>query len=77
MTLINDTLGIKEVREIDETKNRLKGSNASHTFFEHDVYGYTAAKLAANKISFAEVGPVLKEPIITLPYQKPVIDNTI
>ncbi|KTC89834.1 S-adenosyl-l-methionine hydroxide adenosyltransferase family protein [Fluoribacter dumoffii] len=75
LTLIDDFFGIKEVREIDETRNRLKGSTASHTFFGRDVYGYTAAKLASGKISFSEVGPVLKAPVIKLPYQKPVIEN--
>lgn len=77
LTLIDDAFGIKEVREIDETKNRLRGSNASHTFFGRDVYGFTAAKLASGKISFSEVGPVLNEPIVKLPYQKPVIENNI
>lgn len=75
LTLINDTVGIKEVRTIDEVKNRLKGSGASYTFFGRDVYGYTAAKLASGKINFTEVGPVLKRPIVTLPYQKATIEN--
>ncbi len=77
LTLIADTIGIKEVRTIDETKNRLQGSHASYTFHGRDVYGYTAAKLAAGKISFAEVGPVLKEPIIKLPYQQPSIKDHV
>ncbi|WP_115222675.1 S-adenosyl-l-methionine hydroxide adenosyltransferase family protein [Legionella donaldsonii] len=75
LTLIDDAYGIKEVRTIDEAKNRLKGSTTSYTFYGRDVYAYTAAKLAAGKISFAEVGPVLKEPIIKLPYQKATIEN--
>ena len=77
LTMINDTVGIKEVRTIDEINNRLKGSGASYTFFGRDVYGYTAAKLASGKISFAEVGPVLNKSVVTLPYQKATIQNNL
>ncbi|CAM3524529.1 S-adenosyl-l-methionine hydroxide adenosyltransferase [Legionella oakridgensis] len=75
LTLIDDKFGIKEVREIDETKNRLIGSGSSYTFFGRDVYGYTAAKLASGKISFEEVGPKLNEPIVKIPYEKASIKN--
>ncbi len=75
LTLIDNRFGIKEVREIDETKNRLDGSGSSNTFFGRDVYGYTAAKLASGKISFEEVGPKLYEPIVKIPYQKATIEN--
>jgi S-adenosylmethionine hydrolase len=75
LTLISEMVGLKEVRTIDENKNRLKGSNASYTFHGRDVYGYTAARLAAHKISFSDVGPVLNEPVVTLPYQKAEIKN--
>ncbi|WP_133127269.1 SAM hydrolase/SAM-dependent halogenase family protein [Legionella nagasakiensis] len=77
LTFIDDAYGIKETRIIDETKHRLKASNASYTFYGRDVYAYTAAKLASGKISFEEVGPVLNEPIVKLPYQKPVIENNV
>ncbi|KTC84475.1 SAM hydrolase/SAM-dependent halogenase family protein [Legionella brunensis] len=77
LTLIDDVFGIKEIRIIDESKHRLSGSNHSYTFFGRDLYGYTAAKLASGKISFAEVGPILKQPIIKLAYQKPLIENNI
>ena len=51
--------GIKELREIDETVNRLQNSYESYTFHGRDVYVYTAARLAAGIISFEEVGPEL------------------
>ena len=51
--------GIKELREIDETVNRLQNSYESYTFHGRDVYVYTAARLAAGVISFEEVGPKL------------------
>lgn len=75
LTLIADVFGIKEVREINEATNRLKGSEDSNTFYGRDVYGYTAAKLASGHTSFAEVGPVLHEPIVKMAYQKPSIKN--
>jgi S-adenosylmethionine hydrolase len=78
LTFIAEHYGIKEVRIINEKKNRLKGSLDSYTFHGRDVYGYTAAKLASGAISFAEVGPVLKEEVVKLPYRKAVIkDNKI
>ena len=51
--------GIKELREIDESVNRLKNSYESYTFHGRDVYVYTAARLAAGVISYEEVGPEL------------------
>ena len=53
------SFGIKELREIDETKNRLQNSYESYTFHGRDVYVYTAAKLAAGVITYEEVGPSL------------------
>lgn len=56
---------IEEVREIDETVNRLPGSDDHHTFHGRDVYAYTAARLASGIIDFAGVGPVYpKEEVI-------------
>lgn len=78
LTLIADSVGIKEVREIDETKNRLKGSNDSYTFHGRDVYGYTAARLASGKISFEQVGPKYTGQLVKIQYQKPYIkDNQL
>ncbi|WP_096153899.1 MULTISPECIES: SAM hydrolase/SAM-dependent halogenase family protein [Bacillus] len=59
LTHIHRSIGIEEVREIDEKVNRLPKSGASHTFHGRDVYAYTAARLAANKISYQEVGPTI------------------
>lgn len=78
LTLVDDMLGIKEVRIIDETKHRLKGSADSYTFHGRDLYAYAAAKLASGKISYKDVGNVSKDPIVKLPYQKAEItDNTL
>lgn len=75
LTLIAENLGIEEVREIDETRNRLKNSRKSYTFHGRDVYAYTAARLAAGVITFEEVGTRITGDITKLPYQKPVFEN--
>ena len=75
LTLIAESAGIAELREIDESVNRRKGSEESYTFHGRDVYAYTAARLAAGVISFAQVGPELPKQVVTLPYQQPVLDG--
>lgn len=75
LTLVNDMIGIDSIREIDESRNRLPGSEDSYTFHGRDVYAYTGARLASRKISFAEVGPVLSGHVMLLPYQKAVAER--
>ena len=57
LTLLLDSPGIKAVREIDETVNRLKGTEKVSIFHGRDLFAYCAAKLAAGKIDFKGVGP--------------------
>ncbi len=59
ITHIDKDVGIVEVREIEESRNRLKNSEQSYTFHGRDVYAYTGARLASGVISFEEVGPRL------------------
>ena len=69
LTLIAEKVGIDAVREIDETRNRRAGSEASYTFHGRDVYSYTGARLAAGVIGFEGVGPELDPAkIVTVPY---------
>jgi len=75
LTLVAESLGIEEVREIDEAKNRLKNSEKSYTFHGRDVYAYTGARLAAGVITFEEVGAKITDDIVKLPYQKAVFDR--
>ncbi len=56
LTHIDRFVGIEEVREIDETKNRLKNSELSYTFHGRDIFAYTGARLASEAICFEEVG---------------------
>ena len=75
LTLIAGSLGIAEIRQIDEALNRRKNSEASYTFHGRDVYAFTAARLASGAISFEQVGPLLPKKVVTLPYQKAVLDG--
>ena len=71
LTLVADTQGIREIRQIDEAINRRPGSESSHTFHGRDVYAFTGARLAAAVIRFEEVGPLLEPKIVKLRYQQP------
>ena len=71
LTLIAESLGIDEIREINEALNRRQDSKKSYTFHGRDVYAYTAARLAAGVISFEQVGPLLaRQEVVSIPYQK-------
>ncbi|WP_428330166.1 SAM hydrolase/SAM-dependent halogenase family protein [Mucilaginibacter sp.] len=73
LTLIAASLGIDEIREIDEAVNRRKDSQKSYTFHGRDVYAFTAARLAAGVISFEQVGPVLPKQVVSIPFQQAVL----
>lgn len=77
LTLVAEQLGIHEVRQIDETMNRLPGSTASYTFHGRDVYAYTAARLASKTITFEQVGPRRAQDVVRLPYQKAELANGV
>lgn len=77
LTLISESIGIEEVRQIDETLNRRQNSQASYTFHGRDVYAYTAARLAAGVISFEQVGARLPDSVVKIPYEKPVLKDSI
>ena len=67
ITHIERFIGIEEVREIEESTNRLQNSELSYTFHGRDVYAYTGARLASGTISFEQVGPLLQpEEVIRL-----------
>ena len=71
LTMVAEKMGIDAMREIDETKNRRAGSEASYTFHGRDVYAYTGARLAAGVISFDGVGPELDPAkIVKIPYER-------
>ncbi|MGI9255991.1 MAG: SAM hydrolase/SAM-dependent halogenase family protein, partial [Salinispira sp.] len=76
---VQEKIGIRELREIEESVNRLANSEHSYTFHGRDVYAYTGARLAAGVISMAEVGRELPvSEIISLPNEPArMAQNTI
>lgn len=59
LTLVKEKFGIDEVREIDETRNRLVGAGTEDVAIFHgrDLFAYCGGKLAAGLIDFEGVGP--------------------
>ncbi len=77
LTLIAESQGIDEIREIDEKKNRRPGSGESYTFHGRDVYAYTGARLAAGVIKFENVGEKLSNKVVAIDYQKATYEKGI
>lgn len=76
LTHIKQKYGIEAVREIDESINRLEGSQDSHTFHGRDVYAFTGARLASGVITYEEVGPELKvEDIVEMPVDQAAVSK--
>lgn len=69
LTLVARSLGIDEVREIDEAINRRSQSGNSYTFHGRDVYAYTGARLAAGIITFDKIGKRLPDSVISIHFQ--------
>ena len=68
LTHVQAFYGIEEVRILEETKNRLVGSELSYTFHGRDVYAYTGARLAAGQIAFETVGETMPaDTLVQLP----------
>jgi S-adenosylmethionine hydrolase len=76
-TLIAEEFGIEAVRRIDEKLNRRAGSEKSYTFHGRDIYAFTGARLAAGKITFEQVGPLLEAKVVSLPYAKPALKDGV
>jgi S-adenosylmethionine hydrolase len=68
--LIAEDLGVAAVREIDPSKHRLAGSDKSYTFHGRDVFAFVGARLAAEAVPFAEVGPELSARVVALAYER-------
>ncbi len=76
LTHLSKYVGITAIREISETTNRRKNTEASYTFHGRDVYAYTGARLASGKITFEEVGPELSvDHVIELPTFNTIITD--
>lgn len=78
LTHVKHSQGIIQVREIDETINRLKGKGTEETnvFHGRDLFGYCAAKLASGLITYEQVGPEYPvDEIISLPIYEPKLEG--
>lgn len=78
LTHVKHFIGIEEVREIDETLNRLrgKGTEGVAIFHGRDLFGYTAARLASGVIDFEGVGPKYSvDEIVTHEIIQPIVEE--
>lgn len=66
---------IEEVREIDVERQRLPGSERSHTFHGRDIFAYLGARLAAGLVTFEEVGPTRGTALVRLDVAAPRRDG--
>jgi len=63
-------IGVEEVREIDEVRNRYPSTLACSIFHGRDLFAYCAGKFASGLISYEEVGP-------RYPVEEIVIHSTV
>lgn len=71
-TLVSDQVGVAAVTQIDEARQRLKGSEDSYTFHGRDLYVYVGARLASGQVRFEELGGQSEaSKLVRLDYQKP------
>lgn len=78
LTHLKQWVGIREVREIDQTVNRLCGKDTEgvSVFHGRDLFGYCAARLASGIITYEQVGPAYPvEEIRVFPILEPVLEN--
>lgn len=76
LTHVKRKIGIAEIRQIDETVNRLKGKGTENVsvFHGRDLFAYCAARLASGIITFEEVGPAYSVDEIV---EHPILDPDI
>jgi S-adenosylmethionine hydrolase len=74
LTLVAETEGVEDFRQIDESVNRRPGSEDSYTFHGRDVFGFVGAKLAAGTITFEQIGPRVPVTALTsIAYTRPSV----
>jgi len=77
LTHVKHWLGIQEVREIDQSINRLRGKNTEgvSVFHGRDLFSYCAARLASGIITYKQVGPAYPvDEIVTFPILDPILE---
>ncbi len=73
---IKHYVGIDEVREIDESINRLQTTLGTSIFHGRDLFGYCAARLASGIITYEQVGPNYNtEDIVVHQIREGIVEN--
>lgn len=78
LTHLKQWVGIDQIREIDESVNRLRGKNTEDVsvFHGRDLFSYCAAKLASGQITYEDVGRQYPlDQIVTHPMHEPNFDD--
>ena len=78
LTHLKKHVGITEVRQIDESVNRLRGKDTEDTsvFHGRDLFAYCAARLASGIITYQQVGSAYDpQEIVALPIHEPLWDG--
>lgn len=76
LTHVKKEFGIVEVRQIDESINRLQSTRGVAVFHGRDLFGYCAARLASGIISYEQVGPAYPvDEIVELPILEPAVEE--
>jgi len=65
LTIVQKKLGLSVVHDISQHQ-RMPGSRGFFTFHGRDVYAFNAGRLKGGLIDPTDLGPELKEPIVTL-----------
>lgn len=76
LTHLKQWVGIRQVREIDQSINRLGGKNTEgvSVFHGRDLFGYCAARLASGIITYEQVGPEYPvSEIVAFPILEPAL----
>jgi len=76
LTHLKQWVGIRQVREIDQSVNRLGGKNTEgvSVFHGRDLFGYCAARLASGIITYEQVGPEYPvSEIVAFPILEPAL----
>jgi S-adenosylmethionine hydrolase len=71
-TLVAEDLGLKRVVNIDESRQRLKGSEESYTFHGRDLYAYVGARVASSQVDLEQLGERVQD-VKRLAYQRAAI----
>ncbi len=76
LTHVATYMGLEEVREIDEQKNRLPYSSESNTFHGRDIYAYNGGLFAEGEKSFEDLGETLDPTsVVKLPLTEASLEN--